>query len=85
MKTLTIKYNASVLVAAGWRSIEITAIAEPNKTGKKATIIEVINIDGNGVGGYASRTGANRQKYNTDYIAKREIGTVKIVSKVEVV
>ena len=84
MNTVTIKYNASVLVNAGWRSIEITAKAELSKTGKKAQVVEVLDIDGEGVTGYASRTGAKRQTYHVGGIAMRELGATKIISKCEV-
>ncbi|AUS02244.1 hypothetical protein NVP2096O_09 [Vibrio phage 2.096.O._10N.286.48.B5] len=80
MKKVKIKYNASVLVDAGWRSICVDAIGTLSKSGKMVQVIEVSEIDGKLVGGYQSRTGANRQKYNSDYIAKREIGTNKRVS-----
>ena len=84
MNTVTIKYNSSVLVNAGWRSIEITAKAELSKTGKKAQVVEVLDIDGEGVTGYASRTGAKRQTYHVGGIAMRELGATKIISKCEV-
>jgi len=82
-KIVEIKYSTSVLVNAGWRSINITAKAEMISP-KKAKIIEVTDVDGEGVTGYASRTGANRQKYNVSYIASREIGNTKILSKCDV-
>ena len=84
MNTIKIQYTASVLVQAGWRSLEITAIAEKISE-KRCKVIEVIDVDGEGVTGYASRTGANRQKYNVGYIANREIGSVKIISKLTVI
>jgi len=84
MNTLTIKYNASVLVGAGWRSVKITAIAEKISE-KRAEIKEVIAIDGEEPSGYTSRTGAKRQTYNANSIALREIGNVKILSKCELV
>ncbi|AUR86155.1 hypothetical protein NVP1083O_09 [Vibrio phage 1.083.O._10N.286.52.B9] len=80
MKTVKIKYNASVLVGAGWRSICVNAIGTLSKSGKMVQVIEVCEIDGEIVGGYKSRTGANRQKYNSDYIAKREVGINKRVN-----
>ena len=84
MNTVIIKYNSAVLVNAGWRSIEITAKAELSKTGKKAQVVEVLDIDGEGVTGYASRTGAKRQTYHVGGIAMRELGATKIISKCEV-
>ena len=84
MDTIKIQYTASVLVNAGWRSLEITAIAEKISE-KRCKVTEVIDVDGEGVAGYASRTGANRQKYNVGSIAQREIGSVKIISKLTVI
>jgi hypothetical protein len=82
---MIIKYKSAVLVPAGWRSIDITAKVELNKSGKKGTIIDVIDVDGDGSKGYTSRTGAKRQKYNIDYIVKRELASIKLISKCEVV
>ena len=84
MNTIKIQYTASVLVQAGWRSLEITAIAEKISE-KRCKVVQVIDVDGEGLTGYASRTGANRQKYNVGYIANREIGSVKIISKLTVI
>jgi hypothetical protein len=44
-----------------------------------------MDIGGNGSTGYASRTGAKRQQYSVSGIAKREVGAVKLLCKVEVV
>lgn len=85
MNTVTIKYNASVMVQAGWRSVEITAKAELSKSGKMASVVEVLEIDGGEPVGYTSRTGAKRQSYNAASIAKREIGANKRISSCEVV
>lgn len=82
---MIIKYNSSVLVDAGWRSIYIIAEVDLNKSGKKGTVTKVIDVDGDGNSGYTSRTGAKRQKYNIDYIVKREIDTIKLISKCEVI
>lgn len=84
MNTLTIKYTSSVLVAAGWRSIEITAKAEKTSP-KMLRIIEVIDVDGEGASGYASRTGSKRQRYDVGYIARREEDVKKRLSSVCVV
>lgn len=85
MNNVTIEYNASVCTPAGWRSVTITAEAELNKTGKMATVTRVVMIDGEEPTGYASRTGAKRQRYNAAGIAKREIGVRKRVSSCSVV
>lgn len=81
MNKAKIEYTASVLVDAGWRSIRIEAIATLSKTGKKCTVDEVISIDGETPSGYKTRTGAKRQRYSADYVASREVGATKIVSK----
>lgn len=84
MNTVTIKYDTSVLVDAGWRSVTVTAQAEKISE-KRAKVISVIDVDGEGNTGYASRTGANRQKYNVGYVAKKETGKVKILSKCQTI
>lgn len=78
MKTI-IEYNASVMVAAGWRSVTIKAEAE--KTSEKmAKVVKVLTIDGEAPNGYTSRTGAKRQTYNASGIALREEGKSKRLS-----
>lgn len=81
---LTISYNSSVLVDAGWRHVTITAIAE-RISDKRAQVIEVIEIDGEPVSANMSRTGAKRQQYNGAGIAKREVDKVKILSKCNII
>ena len=82
---MILEYNSSVLVTAGWRSISITAEATPSGTGKKAEVVKVLEIDGEDPTGYHSRTGSKRQTFNADYIANREMGAVKIVSKCNII
>jgi len=79
MKTLTIKYNASVMVDAGWRSVEVTAIADKISE-KRVSVTRVTDIDGLGNTGYGSRTGAKRQQYHIGGIAVREEGKIKNIS-----
>jgi hypothetical protein len=81
---MVIEYNASVMVAAGWRSVRITAKVE-SLSEKMAKVVEVLAIDGDSPKGYASRTGANRQKYNASSVALREVGAKKRLSACEVV
>ena len=83
MEKITISYKSSVMVDAGWRSVCVTAIADKISTGM-AVVTEVTDIDGNGNAGYASRTGAKRQKYNVSGIASREIGKRKRISACQV-
>jgi hypothetical protein len=79
MNTITVKYNAAVLVDAGWRQVIIIATAEKISE-KRVSITEVTSIDGQIPVGYQSRTGARRQTFNADSIAAREIGKIKNIS-----
>lgn len=81
MSTITAKYNTSVMVDAGWRSVEIEAVCKKISE-KRAQVIEVISIDDEDPHKNMTRTGANRQRYNGLSIAKREVGAVKILSRV---
>jgi len=76
---ITIEYNSSVHTPAGWRSETITAQAVKISE-KRARVVRVDDIGGNGKAGYASRTGAKRQTYNVGGVAQREIGKIKILS-----
>ena len=77
---INITYKSSVFTPAGWRSVVVTAKAEM-LSAKRATVVEVVDIDGEGNSGYASRTGAKRQQYNVGGTAMREVGAVKLLSK----
>ena len=79
MTMITITYNTAVYTPAGWRSETVTAIAK-QLTPKRAEVVEVTDIGGNGKTGWASRTGAARQKYSVGGVAQREIGKIKILS-----
>jgi hypothetical protein len=81
---MQIRYNTSVFTPAGWRSETVTAQAEAISP-KRLRVVAVMDIGGNGSTGYASRTGAKRQQYSVSGIAKREVGAVKLLCKVEVV
>ena len=76
---MLITYNTSVHTPAGWRSETVTALAKP-LTPKRVRVVEVTDVGGNGSTGYASRTGAARQKYSVGGVAQREIGKIKILS-----
>ena len=81
---IVIEYNASVMVDAGWRSVTIKAMAE--KTSEKmATVLDVLEIDGEVPSGYTSRTGAKRQRYNASSIKERELGKKKRLSSCVVI
>jgi hypothetical protein len=80
---MIISYHSSVMVDAGWRSVSITAKADKISE-KMAVITEVIDIGGNGSCGYASRTGAKRQRYHVGGIANREIGKRKRLSSCKI-
>ena len=81
---ITITYNTAVHTPAGWRSETVTAIAK-QLSPKRAQVVEVTDIGGNGKTGYASRTGAARQNYSVGGVAQREIGKIKILSACETV
>ena len=83
--TITIKYTTSVFVQAGWRSIDITAMAEMISA-KRCKVVKVLDVDGYDPDAKSgSRTGANRQKFRPASIAMREIDTIKIISKLIVI
>ena len=81
---MQIRYSTAVYTPAGWRSETVTAQAEAISP-KRLRVVAVLDIGGNGSAGYASRTGAKRQQYSVGGIAKREVGAVKLLGKVEVV
>jgi hypothetical protein len=76
---IIIDYAASVFTAAGWRNVTITAEADQTSAGM-ATVTRVTAIDGESPAHGMSRTGAKRQQYNGQAIAKREIGARKRLS-----
>ena len=81
---MQIRYNTAVFTPAGWRSETVTAQAEAISP-KRLRVVAVLDIGGNGSTGYGSRTGAKRQQYHVGGVAKREVGAVKLLGKVEVV
>jgi len=81
---MKVKYTSSVFTPAGWRSETVTAIAEKISE-KRCEIVEVLDVGGNGSLGYASRTGANRQKYSVGGVAKREVGKIKNLSTLTII
>ena len=80
---ITITYITAVYTPAGWRPETVTALAK-SLSPKRAEIIRVIDVGENGNAGYASRTGANRQKYYVGGVAAREIGKIKNLSACEI-
>lgn len=85
MDTITLSYRTSVYVAAGWRSVDILAEARPCGRGL-AEVVDVLDVDGNSPDcRRASRTGANRQRYNPSSIVAREIGKRKRISACQIV
>ena len=76
---LAIQYTASVFTPAGWRSVTITADADQTSAGM-ATVTRVTAIDGEAPTYDMSRTGARRQSFNGQAIAKREVGARKRLS-----
>jgi len=81
---MQIRYTTSVFTPAGWRSETVTAQAEAISP-KRLRVVSVLDVGGNGTTGYGSRTGAKRQTYHVGGIALREVGSVKLLNKVEVV
>lgn len=73
---LILKYKAAVKTPAGFRQVVVTAEAEP-LSDKRAKIIRLVDCDGEGSSGYASRTGAKRQQYSIDYLARCVVGQIK--------
>lgn len=80
---LTVLYNISVKCPAGWRTETCQAIAE-KISDKRIKIIDVLDVGNNGTSGYASRTGAKRQRYSVSYFANNEIGKIKNLSSVKI-
>ena len=76
---ITLNYTASVFTAAGWRNVTITADADQTSAGM-ATVTRVTAIDGEAPTYGMSRTGAKRQSFNGQAIAKREAGARKRLS-----
>jgi hypothetical protein len=76
---IRIKYTTSVFTAAGWRSVTVAAEADQISAGM-ATVTRITGIDGEAPSAGMSRTGARRQQYNGQAIAKREIGARKRLS-----
>lgn len=81
---MQIRYSTSVFTPAGWRNETVTAQAEAISP-KRLRVVAVLDIGGNGSTGYGSRTGAKRQQYHVGGVAKREVGAIKLLGKVEVV
>jgi hypothetical protein len=81
---IRIKYTASVFTAAGWRSVTVAADADQISAGM-ATVTRITAIDGEAPSYGMSRTGARRQQYNGQAIAKREIGARKRLSACAVI
>jgi len=80
---MIITYSSSVKTPAGWRSVTVTADAQ-EVSEKRVKVIKVTDIDGEGNSGFASRTGANRQKYNLGFFADAEAGKLKNKSSVKI-
>ncbi len=76
---MKIEYKTSVLTPAGHRTVYIVALAE-RVSEKRCKVTQVLTIDGEEPQRHMSRTGANRQVYNGEYVAEREPGKVKNIS-----
>lgn len=76
---MKIKYNTSVYTDCGWRGAEVIAEAEAISS-KRVRIVAVDDINGDGNTGWASVTGAQRQRYSCGGAAAREVGKIKNLS-----
>jgi hypothetical protein len=83
-KEITVKYNTSVYTPAGWRPVEVTAVANQISP-KRCVVSQVLDINGDGNTGYASRTGAKRQIYHCRGVSLREEGKIKNISSLTVI
>lgn len=81
---MQIRYETAVYTGAGWRPVTITARAEPI-TDRRCRVVEVIDVDGHGTAGFASRTGARRQQFSVGGVARREAGVIKLTARLEIV
>lgn len=81
---IKIKYSVGVYTPAGWRSEEVIARAEPISPAR-CRVVEVLDVGGNGATGYASRTGANRQRYSVGAAARAEIGKIKLTGRLAII
>jgi hypothetical protein len=77
-----IKYQSSVKTPAGWRSVQIVAVAE-RVSDAMAQVKEVLLIDGETPNYQQSRTGAKRQEFNGKYFATQQIGAKKRIATCE--
>lgn len=84
MSIVTVKYNSSVLTAAGWRSVTIIAGAN-YLSAKRVEITCVDSIDGLSPSKNMTRTGSKRQAYDGLYFAGNKAGKIKNVSSLELV
>lgn len=76
---MKIKYQSSVKTQAGWRSVDVLAVAD-SVSAKMARIVDVLQIDGEKPGYKQSRTGAKRQQFNGLFVARLEVGKNKRLS-----
>lgn len=81
---IIVSYKTSAFCQCGWRSVIATAKVE-KISDKRLRILEIVDVDGNGNSGYASRTGAKRQSYSVSSIAHRESGKIKNLSSVKII
>ena len=80
---MKIKYQSSVKTQAGWRSVDVLAVAD-SVSAKMARIVDVLQIDGEKPGYKQSRTGAKRQQFNGLFVARLEVGKNKRLSSCKI-
>ena len=73
---LILRYKTAVKTPAGFRQVMVTAEAEP-LSDKRAKVLRLVDCDGEGSSGWASRTGAKRQQYSIDYLSRHVVGQIK--------
>ena len=85
MKTLiTVTYRETAFIAYGFCYVKVTAEAEKISE-KRCVITKVIDVDGNGSSGYASKDGTMRKQYSIDEVVDRQIGKTKYMKCLTVI
>lgn len=80
---MKIEYQTSVKTPAGWRSIDVQAVAEKTSD-KMAKVTSVLLVDGESPAYGQSRTGAKRQQFNGLFVARLEVGKNKRLSSCKI-
>jgi hypothetical protein len=81
---MIIMYQTSVRTPAGWRGVNIEAVAKKVSDGM-AVVEQVIAINGEVAKSMMSRTGATRQRFHGLGVVSNEIGKRKRISACQIV